>query len=243
MVASQLGHTRAAAEMIDAAVTAGRASGDHWTTSLALFVAGIHAIRQCEYSRAAGLHQESIRLRLPLGDKRNIGLNFEALAWCAIRTGDAERAARLFGASLAIQEASGTRLRSVQPLLRLHTEHEPLTRSALGSAAFEREREQGRRLPYPDAVAYALGEVRTPVRVAEPESPAFGPLTKRERQTAELVAEGLTNKEIAARLVISTRTAEGHVENVLIKLNFSSRAQVAAWVATQRAREGGDADF
>ena len=50
--------------------------------------------------------------------------------------------------------------------------------------------------------------------------------------------QALTNKEIAARLVISTRTVEGHVENVLAKRNFTSRAQVAAWIATQRAHEG-----
>ena len=55
-------------------------------------------------------------------------------------------------------------------------------------------------------------------------------LTKREREVADLIAEGLTNKEIAARLVISPRTAQGHVEHLLTKLGFTSRAQIAAWV-------------
>lgn len=50
---------------------------------------------------------------------------------------------------------------------------------------------------------------------------------------AELIAEGLTNKQIATRLVISQRTVEGHVEHVLAKLSFTSRAQVAAGVATR----------
>jgi non-specific serine/threonine protein kinase len=62
---------------------------------------------------------------------------------------------------------------------------------------------------------------------------AAGPattLTKREHQVAELVAEGLTNKAIAARLVISARTAQGHVEHILAKLGFTSRAQIASWV-------------
>lgn len=59
-------------------------------------------------------------------------------------------------------------------------------------------------------------------------------LTKRERQVAELIAaEGLTNRAIAARLVISPRTAQGHVERVLSKLGFTSRAQIAAWVVEQ----------
>jgi non-specific serine/threonine protein kinase len=47
------------------------------------------------------------------------------------------------------------------------------------------------------------------------------------------VAEGLTNKQIAARLVISPRTAQGHVEHLLAKLGFASRTQIAAWVAEQ----------
>jgi FixJ family two-component response regulator len=46
-----------------------------------------------------------------------------------------------------------------------------------------------------------------------------------------LVARGRSNKEIAAQLVISQRTAEGHVERILAKLGFNSRVQVAAWVA------------
>jgi non-specific serine/threonine protein kinase len=55
-------------------------------------------------------------------------------------------------------------------------------------------------------------------------------LTRRERQVAGLVARGLTNKEIAAELVISPRTAETHVQQVLTKLGFHSRARVASWL-------------
>lgn len=58
-------------------------------------------------------------------------------------------------------------------------------------------------------------------------------LTKRERQIADLIAEGLTNQAIASRLVISPRTAQGHVEHILAKLGFTSRTQVAAWVVEQ----------
>lgn len=56
-------------------------------------------------------------------------------------------------------------------------------------------------------------------------------LTKRELEVAELIESGLSNREIAERLVISKRTAEGHVERILAKLGFSSRAQVAVWMA------------
>ncbi|WP_424809908.1 LuxR C-terminal-related transcriptional regulator [Rhodococcus sp. 27YEA15] len=57
---------------------------------------------------------------------------------------------------------------------------------------------------------------------------------------AILVAKGFTNKEIAARFVIAKRTVDGHVEHVLVKLGFRTRAQISAWVAAQsaRSREG-----
>lgn len=58
----------------------------------------------------------------------------------------------------------------------------------------------------------------------------FGGLTEREREVAILIAQGKTNREIAGLLVISERTAEGHVNNILGKLGFPSRAQIAAWV-------------
>jgi DNA-binding NarL/FixJ family response regulator len=63
--------------------------------------------------------------------------------------------------------------------------------------------------------------------------PPSGRLTRRQRQVAELVAQGLTDREIAARLVISPRTAESHVEQILTRLGFRSRAQIAAWTAAQ----------
>jgi len=49
---------------------------------------------------------------------------------------------------------------------------------------------------------------------------------------AELVTQGLSNKDIAARLVISRRTAESHVRHILTKLGLDSRGQIAAWVGT-----------
>jgi DNA-binding CsgD family transcriptional regulator len=65
-------------------------------------------------------------------------------------------------------------------------------------------------------------------------------LTPREREVAELVAAGLSNRQIAERLVISERTAEAHVEHIRAKLECRSRAQVAAWfVVTTRAANGG----
>jgi len=60
--------------------------------------------------------------------------------------------------------------------------------------------------------------------------PSIGGLTPREREVAVLVAQGHTNREIAETLILSERTAERHVANIMNKLGFNSRAQIAAWV-------------
>ena len=87
-------------------------------------------------------------------------------------------------------------------------------------------------------MALALGERNDPVDLATGTAPltgAAGGLTPREHEVARLLAEGLSNKDIAARLVISQRTAETHVDHILGKLGFTSRGQVASWVAAQTA--------
>jgi len=101
-------------------------------------------------------------------------------------------------------------------------------REVLGQQAFDAAREQGRHLTREAALAYALGE-----EAKAPPGPLPGPslpqLTPREREVAELVARGESNKAIAANLTVSRRTAETHVEHILSKLGFTSRTQIAAW--------------
>jgi DNA-binding NarL/FixJ family response regulator len=63
-------------------------------------------------------------------------------------------------------------------------------------------------------------------------------LTPREREVATLVARGLTNRAIAARLVIAERTAMRHVEHIFTKLGVHSRAQVATWAVMHGAPDG-----
>lgn len=68
---------------------------------------------------------------------------------------------------------------------------------------------------------------------AEIRSSFTGTLTRREREVAALVADGLTNREIAERLVLSERTVEAHIANVFAKIGVSSRSQVATWFVRQ----------
>jgi non-specific serine/threonine protein kinase len=98
--------------------------------------------------------------------------------------------------------------------------------AALPPGEFDALAAQGRALPRLDGLRYALGEpLATP-------APLTNPLTKRETEIAALIAEGLTNRQIATKLYIAPRTADTHVDHILTKLQFRSRAQVAAWLVS-----------
>jgi DNA-binding CsgD family transcriptional regulator len=88
-------------------------------------------------------------------------------------------------------------------------------------------------LPYVGNTAALASGIRMFLGLADLPGPASPTLTPRQREVAALVAEGLTNREIGARLSIEERSAEGHLERIRLRLGVRSRAQVAAWwVAT-----------
>ncbi|HEU5098013.1 MAG TPA: AAA family ATPase [Roseiflexaceae bacterium] len=80
-----------------------------------------------------------------------------------------------------------------------------------------------------ERTALASIPMEKPLRPSEAAKRAFGGLTAREREVAALIARGKTSREIAELLVVSERTAEVHVSNILGKLGFTSRAQIAVW--------------
>lgn len=142
----------------------------------------------------------------------------------------------LLGAAGELWQSIGSILFSIPKLPGYHEECDRTTRAALGPCGFAAAFRRGQTKSMDTAVAYALGE--QPTDAAHPSGP-FAELTKRERQIAELIAQGLTNKQIAAKLVISQRTAEGHAEHILTKLGFTSRTQIAAWVQEDAERMNG----
>ncbi len=104
-------------------------------------------------------------------------------------------------------------------------------RGRLGWAAGDEAWNEGWAMSWDESVEYALGE-------GDPEKLApEGPLSRRELNVAQLVAQGMTNREIADKLFIAERTAEGHVEHIRNKLGFHSRSQIASWVARQKSSQ------
>ncbi|MDQ4127662.1 MAG: helix-turn-helix transcriptional regulator, partial [Actinomycetota bacterium] len=141
-----------------------------------------------------------------------------------------EHAARLWGAAEALREAIGMNL---SPFDRTHSRYEErlaAARSLMDEGSWEAAWAEGRAMGPEEAIEYALSE-GVAVPVSEPkDAGGSGVLAPREREVAALVARGLTNRQIAAELVISERTVHTHVRRILRKLGLASRSQITAWV-------------
>jgi predicted ATPase/DNA-binding CsgD family transcriptional regulator len=139
-------------------------------------------------------------------------------AGLAVAEGRTQSAFRLAGAAEALRRRGGTHLpeQFIPPLERLL---DPAGRT-IGPARADRLKAEGAQMTLTALMAEAI---------AEPEVAVDDPLTPREREIAELVAQGLTNVQIADRLVISKRTVESHVDHIKQKLGVGSRNQVMAW--------------
>jgi non-specific serine/threonine protein kinase len=208
-------------------------------SAYSLWALGAAAWRRGDLDRATRLQQQSLRLRR--NDRMGSTYCVEALAWIAVARHQYERAAFLLGAVAGRLQSMGTTLDGNQYVAGHHQDCERQARQSLGEAAFQASYHRGLELPAADVIAYALQQ---PAEKPPKKPPTRGvsdgvPLTPREMQVARLVAGGRSNKEIATDLVISQRTAEGHVERILTKLGFTSRAQIASWVTASRPDHAG----
>ncbi|MGY4099349.1 protein kinase domain-containing protein [Nocardia sp. R16R-3T] len=200
--------------------------GESYFRSYLLWVLAIVVWRRGEYARATRLLQQALQVSRSIADRLNAILSLQTLAWIAADQQDVERATVLTGAASQLGKSVGSPFVLFPDLLAYQDECERKSRQKMSEKSFAAARRKGAALSFEAAVAYALGERAAPTPISD----AGCNLTKREREVAELIADGLTNREIAARLVISPRTAERHVEHLLTKLQFTSRAQIAVWV-------------
>lgn len=202
----------------------------HLMKAIALYPLGAVRWFNGDVDSATTHMREAIRLYQLFDHPGMVAVCVEGLAWSAAQT-DAERAAKLLGAAKSIWKYSQMRFaeKAVQKVGRTV---ETQLRQKLGDLAFEQEHSAGQGLLFDDAIALALGKSPESNRKRKDPAAQAG-LTRRERQVAALVAEGLTSKEIAAKLVISHRTADAHIENIRAKLGFRSRARIARWFTEQ----------
>jgi non-specific serine/threonine protein kinase len=199
----------------------------HMTAALALVTQrGREA--ECAAALAAAL-----RAARALDDVVGAAFALEAYAWLAVRAGRAARAALLLGAAARQWETVGGRLAGAAYLETPHRRAADAAASALGRR-YDTLRHDGGQLSLGQAADFAAGDADEVPASAEATPPAT--LTNREWQIAGLVTSGLSNREIAERMVISKRTVDAHVEHIYAKLRLKSRVQLAVWL---RDRTGG----
>ncbi|MGI5261674.1 ATP-binding protein [Streptomyces angustmyceticus] len=191
-----------------------------------------------DLAHAEAAAREALNLRRRVSAKFLVAFAFEILSWVSERQARHVRAATLSGAAAAMWRTVGTSPEYFHPVGVVHQQHLAMVRTALGDDRYDAAFQRGYDLSEEAALDYVLGTAAPTGAEPRQAGGADADLTPRERQIAQLVSEGLTNKEIATRLVIAPRTAEGHVQRILTKLGFSSRAQIAAWyVSGQQVRE------
>ena len=182
---------------------------------------------------------ESIRLSHATGARIGVARGLEAFASLAVLEGRGDRAVQLIAAAAALREAA-----HLPQLPGSRTDRYFAAARSFGEPAIAQFWATGFGMTSDAAVAMALdaasaGAGSRPDREGTPAGhPAAAPapsgrLTAREREIVALIAEGYSNRAIADKLYISPATAARHVANILEKLGFNSRAQVAAWASAQ----------
>ncbi|KFU80368.1 Predicted ATPase [Amycolatopsis lurida] len=197
-------------------------AGEYRYRSMALFGLGVAEV--CyggDLDDGERCIRAALEIDLRASDVLSAAYRVDGLAWVAARREDWVRAAELFGTAATLWDRC-----SAEPdvaVTMTHRMFHQATRDALGAARFDAAFAEGRRRNPHDALSGPPSEP-----VGEPA--VLAPLTPRESEIARLVAAGLTNREIAARLVIARRTVETHLQHISHKLDFVNRTQLAVWV-------------
>ena len=224
ILAAEQGHYEEAVSMLNECLAFSRSAGADASTakyleSLANAKLGLGDVDGAEQ----GWHDGLLTFRDlndPFGEIWCIG----GLALIAAARGDDARVLRL---AAVVDRMSREWSLSAWPLrISQLAEACKKARTTLGSRKAAEAWNDGVSMSADQALDDALGDApdKTPID--------GGPLSRREREVAAMVAQGLTNKQIAARLFIAERTAEGHVERIRNKLGVRSRTEVATWAVT-----------
>jgi DNA-binding NarL/FixJ family response regulator len=216
-VALARGDLAAARRLADDAVTV--APGMHLL--LALAKRARVAIAQNDFDRAACDARDALTGAGDLKGYYVVPDALECLAVIAAGRGADREAARLFGAAQAVRARTGyVRFKIYDADYDASV---AALREAMGEDAFHDTWTEGESLSIDEAITYALrgrGERKRPAT-------GWNSLTPAELNVVRLVSEGLSNKDIASRLFLSTRTVQAHLSHVYSKLAISSRVQLA----------------
>jgi predicted ATPase/DNA-binding NarL/FixJ family response regulator len=225
------GEPQAAADRFAECARVCQSGGNVWYQTYAQW--GLATTRWLLTDRDGAAAQVSAALSTmrDLDDPIGVALCLDTLSWAAAGQRQAVRALTLLSAADAAWSAIQIGLPNT--LREQHAVAMATARAAASESACQAATEKGAAMSQAEAIAFALGESRPPTSPAGLLHDQGRPhLTSREQEVAAQIAQGMTNSEIAAALVISARTVETHVQHVMNKLGCGTRAQIAAWVAS-----------
>ena len=249
LVAFGAGDTSLAVARLDEEIVRFRETGARLSLAVALGNLGLALSALGDTRRATDVHHEGLTLNRQIGVVEGVIFNIAGLAVIAERSGAAEQAVRLFAAVETLEEMSGAALspRRTLPARPVFERSLAAARARLGEIAFAAAWDAGRALTIEAAVAEALAVAPAPPRPAPtaPEVAALldraesgsssqpprlpAGLTPREVEVLRLLAEGMSDREIAEALSISERTAGNHVQHAMQKIGVDSRTAAAVW--------------
>ncbi|WP_319457003.1 MULTISPECIES: helix-turn-helix transcriptional regulator [unclassified Mycobacterium] len=199
----------------------------------ALWINGLMHCRRDRREVAVDCFREALVIFRQMNHDLGTAMCLDGMAWAVALSGEYVRAARLQGAADVIWQAGPLRMPYQFDRHEIREKVEALIREGIGHTAFDQAFADGMSLPLDSVIGRNSGSDVREESGADDSVIAdqLESLTQRERKVAELLAKGMRNREIAAELVVSPRTVESHVQNILTKLGFHSRTQIAAWVS------------
>ena len=222
-----------AIEVGERGVALSQERGESWCRGYQLDFLGRAYWLRGDRGKAEALAREAAARKHAIDDRNGLTMVLETLAWMAAGRGGQDRAATLLGCAQRVRDSSSL------TLIELYREQHDRTVSVaiqgIGQRAFDAAFAQGRAMTIGEGVAFAV-EREQPLKPAPPvQVVPDTELTRRQLEIARLIADDLTNRQIAARLFLSERTVETHITNILNKLGLNSRVQLGRWLAEQRA--------
>lgn len=188
----------------------------------ALIGSGYAALDQRDFDGAGRGFGEALDLGLAIGQRQQVVNALDGLILVAAAQHRSERVLRMSGATASLRAAVGS-----APLSAPVSAAVVHARRQLGTSRADALIAEGAAMTVEQAIACAREDSLAP----EPSAP--GGLTERELEVVRLLHRGLANRQIAQELVISVRTVDRHVENILGKLELTSRGQIVRWAAEQ----------
>ncbi|WP_143073330.1 ATP-binding protein [Actinokineospora terrae] len=194
-----------------------------WALSWGQWVQGLVPLIDDDPRAALAQFQACLRSQVALGDRWGSAWTILAVFWALARGTDPDHAARVHGGSVRLQEDAGSRVVGLHPFRGQTEAAVRLVTDRVGAARFDQHSRAGRALTNHQVYELAMRPWPDGTRAPDPGRALFTPT---EDRIVALLIEGATNREIAERLTVSSRTVEGHVTRILAKLGVERRAAI-----------------